>query len=56
MPIDSMGKNTGKFIFRLDSDTTVSLVLSNIDSAWGRTEYSISPRDVIVYNDKTLTK
>ena len=50
------GKNTGKFFFRFDSDTIVSLVLSNVDSAWGRTGYSISPRDVIVYNDNTLTK
>ena len=56
MPIDSTGKNMGTFFFRLNSDTIVSLVLSNVDSFWGRTGHSISPRDVIVYNDNTLTK
>ena len=30
--------------------------ISNVDSAWSRTGYSISPRDVIVYNDNTLKK
>ena len=55
MPIDSTGKNTGKFFFHLDSHPIVSLVLSNVDAAWGRTGYSVS-RDVIVYNDNILTK